>query len=164
MAEPSRALPGAARTGPCDESGLGARELDPRKPAEGKTRSLGSVNEEPALEESTMRTDAPQPVIEEIAPDEELLRVDETASIMVRPDGYYWQAEGSRQEFGPFASVEMALAEGQGWGTMSPGALRRPRTIGIADWTTPTPAIRPRISRRRPTEGGAGFSDIFIAS
>ena len=58
-----------------------------------------------------MRTDAPQPVIEEIAPDEELLRVDETASIMVRPDGYYWQAEGSRQEFGPFASVEMALAD-----------------------------------------------------
>ena len=44
-----------------------------------------------------MRTDAPQPVIEEIAPDEELLRVDETASIMVRPDGYYWQAEVSRQ-------------------------------------------------------------------
>ena len=48
----------------------------------------------------TMRTDAPQPDIEEIAPDEELLRVDETAAIMVRPDGYYWQAEGSRHDVG----------------------------------------------------------------
>jgi len=47
-----------------------------------------------------MRTDAPQPDIEEIAPDEELLRVDETAAIMVRPDGYYWQAEGSQHSSG----------------------------------------------------------------
>jgi CRP/FNR family cyclic AMP-dependent transcriptional regulator len=31
IAELSRALPGAARTGPCDESKLGAREIDPRQ-------------------------------------------------------------------------------------------------------------------------------------
>jgi hypothetical protein len=102
-----------------------------------------------------MRTDAPQPVIEEIAPDEELLRVDETASIMVRPDGYYWQAEGSRQEFGPFASVEQALAdmaEADGEAPEPGETLQEAEDeIGIADWIDPDtgdPAegfLRPRL-------------------
>ena len=102
-----------------------------------------------------MRTDAPQPVIEEIAPDEELLRVDETAAIMVRPDGYYWQAEDSRQEIGPFASVEQALAdmaEADGEAPEPGETLQEAEDeIGIADWIDPDtgdPAegfLRPRL-------------------
>ena len=31
--------------------------------------------------------------------------------IMVRPDGYYWQTPDGKQEFGPFESLESALAD-----------------------------------------------------
>jgi len=32
-------------------------------------------------------------------------------AIMVRPDGYYWRAPDGRQEFGPFSSLDLALAD-----------------------------------------------------
>lgn len=35
-------------------------------------------------------------------------RVDQ---VVARPDGYYWQASDGRQEFGPFDSLELALAD-----------------------------------------------------
>lgn len=30
--------------------------------------------------------------------------------VVVRPDGYYWVADGGRQEFGPYTSAARALA------------------------------------------------------
>ena len=95
-----------------------------------------------------MRTTAQQPVAEEIVPDEELLRVDEVDAILVRPDGYYWRAPDGRQEFGPFASVELALADMAEAGGRRPSPARRcrrPKTrSALPTGSTPTPAIRPR--------------------
>jgi len=119
---------------------------------------LTSSDEPTAFEESTMSTDALPPLVEEIPSDDELLRVDETdetASIMVRPDGYYWQAPDGKQEFGPFASVELALAdmaEADGDAPEPGETLQEAEDeIGIADWIDPDtgdPAegfLRPRL-------------------
>ncbi len=102
-----------------------------------------------------MRTEAPQPAVEEIPPDAELLQVDEVASIVRHPDGFYWQAAESRQEFGPFATLEAALADmaESGGEAPEPGeSLQEAEDeIGIADWIDPDtgdPAegfIRPRL-------------------
>ena len=35
----------------------------------------------------------------------------EMGSIMLRPDGYHWQSPDGKSEFGPFDTVEAALAE-----------------------------------------------------
>ena len=102
-----------------------------------------------------MRTTAQPPVAQEIVPDEELLRVDEVDAILVRPDGYYWRAPDGRQEFGPFASVELALADmaEAGGEAPEPGETLQEAEdeIGIADWIDPDtgdPAegfLRPRF-------------------
>jgi len=56
------------------------------------------------------RLDTPQavPPADEDAQDERLLRVRE------RPDGYHWIDVEGRQEFGPFESLEEALADMDG--------------------------------------------------
>lgn len=103
-----------------------------------------------------MSTEAPQPILdEEDLLDEGLLQVDETAPIVVRPDGYYWQAPDGHQEFGPFASVELALAdmaEADGDAPEPGETLQEAEDeIGIAEWIDPDtgdPAegfIRPRL-------------------
>jgi hypothetical protein len=61
--------------------------------------------------------------------------------IMARPDGFYWSAPDGKQEFGPFESVELALAD------MTAAEERAPvpgetlqeaeNEIGIADWIDP---------------------------
>lgn len=64
---------------------------------------------------------------------------DGASRIVQRPDGYYWVASEERQEFGPFASVEEALAE------MEPeedadavdALADAEREFGIADWIDP---------------------------
>lgn len=72
--------------------------------------------------------------------------VSETAAgnveqVMARPDGYYWRAPGSKQEFGPFASLEDALADMQSFdeGSPEPGeTLQEAESeLGIADWIDP---------------------------
>ncbi len=61
--------------------------------------------------------------------------------VMARPDGYYWRAPGSKQEFGPFASLEDALADMQSFdeGSPEPGeTLQEAESeLGIADWIDP---------------------------
>lgn len=61
--------------------------------------------------------------------------------IMVRPDGYYWQALDGKQEFGPFESLELALAdmEAADEQTPVPGETLQEAEdeIGIADWIDP---------------------------
>ena len=52
------------------------------------------------------------PAVEEAAADDDILAEDlESGQIMARPDGYYWQFPDGRQEFGPFESRELALAD-----------------------------------------------------
>lgn len=61
--------------------------------------------------------------------------------IMVRPDGYYWQALDGKQEFGPFESLELALAdmEAADEQTPVPGETLEEAEdeIGISDWIDP---------------------------
>ena len=61
--------------------------------------------------------------------------------IMSRPDGYYWRTLDGRNEFGPFESLEMALAdlESSDEETPTPGETLQEAEdeIGISDWIDP---------------------------
>jgi len=61
--------------------------------------------------------------------------------IMARPDGYYWRAPDGRSEFGPFASVEDAMANIQSYNEEAPEpgeTLQEAESeLGIADWIDP---------------------------
>lgn len=61
--------------------------------------------------------------------------------IMVRPDGYYWQTPDGKREFGPFESLELALADIEATDEQTPGpgeTLQEAEDeIGIADWIDP---------------------------
>ncbi len=67
---------------------------------------------------------------------------DSSARIVTRPDGYHWLAADGRQEFGPFETVEDALADMLSTGAddqSGPGAALHEAEdeIGIADWIDP---------------------------
>jgi hypothetical protein len=62
--------------------------------------------------------------------------------IRVRPDGYYWLAPGGKQEFGPFNTLELALADMGSFDESQepvPGeTLQEAESeIGMADWIDP---------------------------
>jgi hypothetical protein len=42
--------------------------------------------------------------------DRETVADSRVEQVVARPDGYYWQASDHRQEFGPFETLELALA------------------------------------------------------
>lgn len=66
---------------------------------------------------------------------------DDVEQIMARPDGYYWRVPGSKQEFGPFASLEEAMADMQSSDEESPApgeTLQEAESeLGISDWIDP---------------------------
>lgn len=82
------------------------------------------------------------PIVEEPADveDEELTEVD-MGCVILRPDGYHWQGPDGRQEFGPFETLEAALADmgAVDEETSEPGeSLQEAENeIGIADWVDP---------------------------
>lgn len=62
--------------------------------------------------------------------------------IVMRPDGYHWLASESRQEFGPFETLEearAAMALDDAPGATAPGEMlhEAESDIGIADWIDP---------------------------
>jgi len=61
--------------------------------------------------------------------------------IMLRPDGYYWQAPDGKQEFGPFESLEMTMADMGAADEQAPEpgeTLQEAEDeIGIAGWIDP---------------------------
>jgi hypothetical protein len=73
--------------------------------------------------------------------------------IMVRPDGYYWQAPDGKQEFGPFESLELALADREAADEQAPEpgeTLQEAEgEIGIADWIDPETG-QPAEGQSRP--------------
>jgi len=75
------------------------------------------------------------------APDPSSLTDDQ--HVVSRPDGYHWVALDGRQEFGPFESVEDALADmhlasdDESDSTFSESLHEAERDIGIADWIDP---------------------------
>jgi hypothetical protein len=64
-----------------------------------------------------------------------------TGTVVKHPDGWYWLADSGRQQFGPYASAEEALAEmaAAGEDVIEPGEtlFEAEQEIGIADWLDP---------------------------
>ncbi len=65
----------------------------------------------------------------------------EMGHIIHRPDGYYWQGPDSRQEVGPFESLQMALIDMESAGDDSnePGETLQEAEdeLGVSDWIDP---------------------------
>lgn len=62
--------------------------------------------------------------------------------VVLRPDGYHWQAAGGKHEFGPFATMEEALSEMEAASSddeAEPGESLEEAEgeLGIADWIDP---------------------------
>ena len=74
--------------------------------------------------------------------DETVTEVD-VGYVMLRPDGYHWQSPDGKQEFGPFSTMEAALADMEladtEADTNEPGETLQEAEdeIGIADWIDP---------------------------
>jgi len=76
----------------------------------------------------------------ELDGDESITEVD-MGHIMLRPDGYHWQSPDGKQEFGPFETLEAALAdmESAGEETSEPGETLQEAEdeLGVSDWVDP---------------------------
>ena len=75
------------------------------------------------------------------ADDEEIDSSDPSERIVMRPDGYYWQAPDGRQEIGPFDSFAEAMADmdsgdAGGW-TPGETLAEAESELGVADWIDP---------------------------
>lgn len=72
---------------------------------------------------------------------EETLTEVDMGLVMLRPDGYHWQAPDGKQEFGPFATLEAALADmgAVDEETSEPGeSLQEAEDeIGLTSWIDP---------------------------
>lgn len=75
------------------------------------------------------------------AADDEPVTEVEVGSVVHRPDGYYWQPADGKHEFGPFSTMEEALAEMEAAYSddAEPGeSLEEAEDeLGIADWIDP---------------------------
>lgn len=73
---------------------------------------------------------------------DEITEVD-LGQVILRPDGYHWQDPNGRQEFGPFATLELAMADmlsgdAEGAGAEPGESLEEAEDeLGIADWIDP---------------------------
>lgn len=76
----------------------------------------------------------------ELDGDEGITEVD-MGHILLRPDGYHWQTPDGTQEFGPFETLEAALAdmESAGEDGAEPGETLQEAEdeLGVADWIDP---------------------------
>ena len=81
----------------------------------------------------------PDPALEDAASED--LTLPDSGSVVRHPDGYYWLAEDGRQEFGPYPTVEEALAEMNAAGdeALEPGETleEAERELGMSEWVDP---------------------------
>lgn len=65
----------------------------------------------------------------------------EMGDVIHRPDGYYWVAVNGKQEFGPFKTLELALADMQSASeeVAEPGETLQEAEdeLGVSDWIDP---------------------------
>ena len=65
----------------------------------------------------------------------------ELGDVVHRPDGYYWVAVNGKQEFGPFKTPELALADMQSASeeAAEPGETLQEaeNELGVSDWIDP---------------------------
>jgi hypothetical protein len=77
------------------------------------------------------------------APEEDSITEVDMGQLVLRPDGYYWQAPDGVQEVGPFATIEEAMAEMEvadaddDGGEPGESLEEAEDEIGIADWIDP---------------------------
>jgi hypothetical protein len=94
-----------------------------------------------------------EPVVAKDAAGDEEAADSRDDQIMVRPDGYYWQTPDGKQEFGPFESLESALADREAADEQAPEpgeTLQEAEgEIGIADWIDPETG-QPAEGQSRP--------------
>lgn len=89
------------------------------------------------------KNNTPPPSVPEdlLAEEEDVAMENPVAQVSLRPDGYHWVAPDGKQEFGPFATLEEALADmAEADGTEpEPGETLQEAEdeIGIADWIDP---------------------------
>jgi len=61
--------------------------------------------------------------------------------IVERPDGWYWLAAGGRQQFGPFETMAVALADRDAGDESAPAEgeslVEAEAELGLADWIDP---------------------------
>ena len=66
---------------------------------------------------------------------------DRLARIAARPDGFHWLAADGKQEFGPFESLDAALADMDGSDdeTIEPGEslAEAEQELGLTEWIDP---------------------------
>ena len=84
------------------------------------------------------------PTEQVFASDEPLLELDGTETefdlgqIVLRPDGYHWQTPDGKNEFGPFATLELALADMMAAADEAPevgeSLQDAENELGLADW------------------------------
>ena len=98
----------------------------------------------------------PDPTLDDVASAD--MSLPDSSAVVKHPDGFYWLTPDCRQQFGPFATAEEALAE---MNAVTEDALEPGETLhdaleeaehdlGIADWVDPDtgePAAetRPRL-------------------
>ena len=91
-----------------------------------KAKAVTLVNQEPLLDDDELMEEG-----DEV----------EMGEVVLRPDGYHWQDPEGKQEFGPFESLELALADMQSAGeeTSEPGETLEEAEdeLGVADWIDP---------------------------
>lgn len=79
--------------------------------------------------------------IESIVEEEDSIGDGLEDQITVRPDGYYWRAPDGKQDFGPFPSFELAVADMGATYELAPEpgeTLQEAEDeIGISDWIDP---------------------------
>lgn len=65
----------------------------------------------------------------------------EMGQVIHRPDGYHWLGPDGTQEFGPFESLELALADMQSANEENPEPgetlEEAENELGVADWVDP---------------------------
>jgi len=75
---------------------------------------------------------------DDVPPD---ITLPDAGALVQHPDGWYWLADSGRQQFGPYASAEEALAEmtAAGEDLIEPGeSLHEAEDeLGISDWLDP---------------------------
>jgi hypothetical protein len=89
-------------------------------------------------------TKAPQVIPPPLVDDDEWMNEGEEVEmgqVVHRPDGYHWQDPEGKQEFGPFETLELALADMQSAGeeTSEPGETLQEAEdeLGVTDWIDP---------------------------
>src|SRR4051812_48196315 len=94
-----------------------------------------------AVEEPLADVDASLDDIDNEGDGDEAVTEVEVGQVMHRPDGYYWQTPDGKQEYGPFETLESALAhlESSAEEASEPGETLQEAEdeIGVADWIDP---------------------------